>query len=206
MRAFPFARSDSPDNLPQVAERGVPRLLLAGAASTPPRTCRFWRTSLEDIDSINFALGLRHFDVAQHQPHPPGYPVYIGIGPRGAGRGAVWLHPGAQPAAAEALALALLSALGGALAVVCLGVIFAALRSHERRARARRLWWWATALTAASPLFWISGLRPMSDLPGLALALLSLALMLGADSRRRRWLPARWSPAWPPACGCRRRS
>ena len=30
---------------------------------------------LEDLDSFNFALGLRHFDVAQHQPHPPGYPV-----------------------------------------------------------------------------------------------------------------------------------
>src|SRR5947199_379763 len=33
--------------------------------------------SLEDLDSINFALGVRHFDVAEHQPHPPGYPVYI---------------------------------------------------------------------------------------------------------------------------------
>lgn len=36
--------------------------------------------SLEDIDSINFALGLRDFDVAQHQPHPPGSPVYIALG------------------------------------------------------------------------------------------------------------------------------
>src|SRR5262252_5664969 len=36
--------------------------------------------SLEDIDSINFALGLRRFDVANHQPHPPGYPVYIALG------------------------------------------------------------------------------------------------------------------------------
>ena len=33
--------------------------------------------SLEDLDSINFALGLRDFDVAQHQPHPPGYPLFI---------------------------------------------------------------------------------------------------------------------------------
>ena len=32
---------------------------------------------LEDIDSINFALGLRHYDVAAHQPHPPGYPLFI---------------------------------------------------------------------------------------------------------------------------------
>jgi len=35
--------------------------------------------SLEDLDSINFALGVRQFDVAHHQPHPPGYPVYIAV-------------------------------------------------------------------------------------------------------------------------------
>ena len=40
----------------------------------------FLPASLEDLDSINFALGLRHFDVAQHQPHPPGYPLYIALG------------------------------------------------------------------------------------------------------------------------------
>src|SRR5438094_2686289 len=38
---------------------------------------RYLPQSLEDLDSINFALGVRHFDVAQHQPHPPGYPLYI---------------------------------------------------------------------------------------------------------------------------------
>jgi hypothetical protein len=40
----------------------------------------FLAPSLEDIDSINFALGLHHFDPALHQPHPPGYPVYIALG------------------------------------------------------------------------------------------------------------------------------
>src|SRR5262249_27234349 len=38
---------------------------------------RYLPASLEDLDSINFALGMRRFDVAHHQPHPPGYPVYI---------------------------------------------------------------------------------------------------------------------------------
>jgi len=37
----------------------------------------FLPRTLEDLDSINFALGVRHFDVAEHQPHPPGYPLYI---------------------------------------------------------------------------------------------------------------------------------
>jgi 4-amino-4-deoxy-L-arabinose transferase-like glycosyltransferase len=32
---------------------------------------------LYDLDSINFALGMRHFDPTVHQPHPPGYFLYI---------------------------------------------------------------------------------------------------------------------------------
>jgi hypothetical protein len=36
--------------------------------------------TLEDIDSINFAMGVRAFDVARHQPHPPGYPIFIAAG------------------------------------------------------------------------------------------------------------------------------
>ena len=40
----------------------------------------FLAASLEDIDSVNFALGVRDFDVATHRPHPPGYPVYIALG------------------------------------------------------------------------------------------------------------------------------
>src|SRR6478752_219784 len=40
----------------------------------------FLAPALEDIDSINFALGLHHYDPALHQPHPPGYPVFIALG------------------------------------------------------------------------------------------------------------------------------
>lgn len=32
---------------------------------------------LYDLDSVNFALGMRHFDPVVHQPHPPGYFLYI---------------------------------------------------------------------------------------------------------------------------------
>lgn len=31
-------------------------------------------------DAANFALATRHFDVALHQPHPPGYPYFVGLG------------------------------------------------------------------------------------------------------------------------------
>jgi hypothetical protein len=33
-----------------------------------------------DWDSIQLALGLNEFSIVKHQPHPPGYPIYILIG------------------------------------------------------------------------------------------------------------------------------
>ena len=52
-------------------------LLIAATALT-----RFLFRSryLYDVDSVNFALALRHFDPAVHQPHPPGYYLYICLG------------------------------------------------------------------------------------------------------------------------------
>jgi hypothetical protein len=35
---------------------------------------------LYDLDSVNFALALRRFDPAAHQPHPPGYFLYVCLG------------------------------------------------------------------------------------------------------------------------------
>lgn len=34
---------------------------------------------LWDHDSVQFALGVERFDLAAHHPHPPGYPLYIGL-------------------------------------------------------------------------------------------------------------------------------
>lgn len=35
---------------------------------------------LYDLDSVNFALGMKHFDPMVHQPHPPGYFLYVLLG------------------------------------------------------------------------------------------------------------------------------
>lgn len=40
----------------------------------------FRSTLLYHWDSVNFALGMEHFDVRLHQPHPPGYLLYVLIG------------------------------------------------------------------------------------------------------------------------------
>ena len=144
--------------------------------------------SLEDIDSINFALGLREFDPAKHQPHPPGYPVYIALG-----------RLSRAVVGDDALALSLWSAIGGAIALLAALVFFCTLGSDPGRSvsgvRPRTVGrmgsdpvWGATLLLGAAPLFWVSGLRPMSDMPGLAAALAAMALTSrGMDDRR--WLP-----------------
>jgi hypothetical protein len=36
--------------------------------------------ALDEIDSVNFAMGIRHFDLWNHQPHPPGYPLFVFAG------------------------------------------------------------------------------------------------------------------------------
>src|SRR5882757_14648 len=35
---------------------------------------------LYDLDSVNFALGIERFDPSVHQPHPPGYFLYVCLG------------------------------------------------------------------------------------------------------------------------------
>src|SRR5829696_7652044 len=69
--------------------------------------------SLEDLDSINFALGIRQFDVARHQPHPPGYPVYIAVAK---------MVRAVTPS--EVTTLALISVAGGALGVLAIAALF----------------------------------------------------------------------------------
>jgi hypothetical protein len=156
--------------------------------------------TLEDIDSLNFALGLRDFDPVLHQPHPPGYPVYIALGRISyavVSRVPLYL----DQLATEALALSIWSAIAGAVAIVATASLFravlrlSALQNQTRPdftnyERSGQVWVWGAALLAAAPLFWMSGLRPMSDMPGLAATLVALALgVRGLEDRR--WLT--WS-------------
>ncbi len=52
-------------------------LLIAATALT---RIVFRSRFLYDIDSVNFALALQRFDPAVHQPHPPGYFLYVCLG------------------------------------------------------------------------------------------------------------------------------
>jgi hypothetical protein len=134
----------------------------------------FLPRTLEDVDSINFALGVRQFDVARHQPHPPGYPVYIALA-----KGSTAALRVAGLDAASPRGLAIWSALGGAAAIPALLLLFRRLEGREELA------WWGTLVVAASPLFWFTALRPLSDMLGFAAAMWALALMAGKPAARR---------------------
>jgi hypothetical protein len=126
----------------------------------------FLPVALEDLDSINFALGLRTFDVAHHQPHPPGYPVFIAMA-----RVLGLVVP------SEVLALSLVSLLAGAVAVIGTAVLFRTL-SPELQGE-----WVPLAglmFAATAPLFWITAARPLSDMAGLAATVVAQALTLRA--------------------------
>jgi hypothetical protein len=159
----------------------------------------FLAASLEDIDSVNFALGVRDFDVATHRPHPPGYPVYIALGKVAVS--IVGFGRDAPPSMIEAKALSLLSLLSGLCAIVLLYVVFSRFGDREQEgvdiaALA------ATAIAASCPLFWYLSVRPLSDLPGLAFALASQAcLMLAWWHQRPVAGDRRLSPAATAASG-----
>jgi hypothetical protein len=125
----------------------------------------FLPASLEDVDSINFALGIRDFDVARHQPHPPGYPVYV------VATKAVNSIVGSQERT-----LALVGIVTGALAVLAFFAFYRTLARDDEPADSRALA--ATLVAATAPLFWFTAARPLSDVPGLAAAVGIQALIL----------------------------
>ena len=157
--------------------RGLPALaalfLLAHLAALPP--------ALDDIDAINFALGVRDFDVAQHQPHPPGYPLFIALG-----KLSTPLLRAAGVASPEVRGLAVWSAFAGAGLLLLVFTLWRALDPHPLRPAL------AAVMAAASPLFWFTSLRPLSDVSGLCVAVAALVFIARA-------LPAGSSSARAPA-------
>ncbi len=129
----------------------------------------FLPPTLEDLDSVNFALGVRDFDVARHQPHPPGYPIVIALA-----KVSTAMARAAGVAAPETRGLAVWSTLAGAALVFLLLAFFRALDADSRRA------FWATVIVVTSPLFWFTALRPLSDMLGRAAAVAAQTLIVGA--------------------------
>ncbi|MEO5821756.1 MAG: hypothetical protein ABIT71_14735 [Vicinamibacteraceae bacterium] len=156
---------------------------------------------LDDVDAINFTLGVRDFDVAQHQPHPPGYPILIAAGKVVAGlahaaSGLSFLVPAPWTAVpVETAALSLLAMLAGGLLIVAMLPVARAVSGDGETALA------AGVIALVCPLALVTASRPLSDAPGLAAALGVQALLATAFARQRGWRTREVLPAELAATG-----
>ena len=161
------------------ADRAARRIVTAIAAIVLLAHLATLPSAPDDIDALNFMLGVRDFDVARHQPHPPGYPVFIALG-----KVSTPLLRVIGVASPEVRGLAVWSTITGAALVLLLMTLWRAIDPDPARALV------ATVLAVASPLLWFTSLRPLSDVTGLCLAVASLALIVRA-------LPAPWTVMTP---------
>ena len=136
--------------------------------------------TLWDWDEAQFILALRHFDIAAHHPHPPGFPLFIA-----AGKAMQWIGFD------EFHALQAISFIAAVL-------IVPAMTSFALAAGADFLTSiLASLILAFFPNVWFYGGTALSDVPSMTLIVLALALLLRsrqqtADSGQREKKPGCW--------------
>lgn len=103
---------------------------------------------LDEWDSVQFALGVREFNLWKHQPHPPGYPVYVFVG---------WL--GSAVARLDpATVLHIVSCAGGALFVTAW---FGIVRLYFADAFALLV----AATVGITSVVWMTSTQVLTDMP-----------------------------------------
>jgi dolichyl-phosphate-mannose-protein mannosyltransferase len=128
--------------------------------------------SMWDWDEALFCLGMRQYDVTQHHPHPPGFPVFIGMA-----KILRFVIP------SDFRALQALSLIAGVL-------VFPAMFLLARELRMR----FETSIVAATlfaffPNVWFFGGTAFSDVPSIVLVVLAVVFLFrGSESRRDYWL------------------
>src|SRR5262245_20877075 len=176
--ALTVARMTGPARLAQIPRTTMPGLdwaLALGLAGVTVATRWPYRAHLLPTwGAVQFALALERYDVVRHQPHPPGYILYVALG-RLVER--VLDDP--------AVALASLAVLASAIAVLLVYQLGWHLYGRGAALVA------ATGLIA-SPLFWAYG---VVGLPYTAEAALATGIAVGAWSMRRGSVPALVSSA-----------
>jgi len=161
-----------------------PSLLLGFGAVAAARVLTAPR-SLWEGDEVLFVKGIERFDPLHHQPHPPGYPLLIGLGKL--------LNLALHNPFLSLVTLSVISSLVGYLALVD---AFRRIGGSERVAVA------GAVLFHLSPAMLVYGPLPLSDPP----ALLFLSLALAAAARLRESAapgPALALGAAAAAVGCR---
>jgi 4-amino-4-deoxy-L-arabinose transferase-like glycosyltransferase len=134
----------------------------------------FMSCSFDEWDSYNFALALRHYDVVRHQPHPPGFPLYVFAG-------YIALYLVRNPLTA----LTIISAISGALTVAPAFVL--SRRMYDRRTAV------LTSLALIfTPALWIASESALSDAFFTFLLLLAICLLYLGIKGSTKTLQTSW--------------
>jgi hypothetical protein len=126
-------------------------------------------SALEEVDSANYALAMREFNLAAHQPQPPGYLFFIGA----ASFAHLWI-----PDPIEALTA--VQVMSGALAIV---LFYALLRLCMPPAWALA----STLLLIFNAQVWFQHVRPMEDAYAFLWMLVAIYALLRSLSGDARW-------------------
>jgi hypothetical protein len=131
-----------------------------------------------DWDEMLFILAMRHYDVAAHHPHPPGFPLWIAF--------ADLLH---LLGVSEFHALQCLAFIGSVAIVPAMFFLCRALRTPFSTSLG------AAAILAFFPNVWFFGGTALSDVPSMTLVVVALGLFV--TSKGAETAPLR--PAGTPA-------
>jgi hypothetical protein len=149
-------------------------LFVLAASGGLSRLC-FVRETPINWDGVQFALALDEFNLHLHQPHPPGYILYVLLG-----------RLANMPLDNPGIALSLLSVLFSALALPVFYLL--ALQVFDDLSIA----WGAVLILAASPLALYYGAVGLTYLPEMAfsIAVAALAWRVKSDAIYRPWTVA----------------
>lgn len=115
---------------------------------------------MDDWDSIQFALGLHEYSIPKHQPHPPGYPIYILFGRFFN----LFLHN-------DTFSLTLMSAIFGTLAIIPLYLLLKQIFNQKRSALI------GIAMFLITPVVWLLSESALTDIVGLFFLILTAFLL-----------------------------
>lgn len=152
--------------------------------------------SLWEWDEILFVRGVQEFDPLHHQPHPPGYPLLIGLGKL--------LNAVVHDPFASLVALSVISSLIGYAALVW---AFRRIAGPEDPAAAERVAVGGAVLFHLCPPMLVYGPLALSDSPALMFLSLALAaaaaIVTGPVQGRGAWTAAAFGAFAAAAIGCR---
>lgn len=129
--------------------------------------------SMWEWDEALFALAMRNYDITNHRPHPPGFPLFIGLA-----------HIPRLVVGSDFRALQIVTV---AAAIALFPLLFLL-------ARELRFGFWTSYLAALLFVFfpnvWLFGGTAFSDVPALALTLAAAAMFARSVRERRAFVPA----------------